>query len=105
MAFHIANLSEFPQVAALGQRAAQSDPSYRVRDRAIVALAYVMPIDQLVAFYERLLQSDSNEKVWNAAIRGADRQVKEPAARAFLEKLAAEDSDRGRYARSRLASE
>lgn len=103
MAFQVANLEEFPEVVALGQRAAESDPSLRVRARAITALAHAMPVQPLIAFYERLLANNPSEDIWNAAIRGADRQIKEPVARAFLEKLAAQDSEMGAYARGRLA--
>lgn len=62
-----------------------------------------MPVQPLIAFYERLLANNPSEDIWNAAIRGADRQIKEPVARAFLEKLAAQDSEMGAYARGRLA--
>jgi hypothetical protein len=65
----------------------------------------MMPVAELIPFYEQLLAKDASEATWRPVIRGADRQVKEPVARAFLDKLAAQDSDMGKYARSRLASE
>jgi hypothetical protein len=103
MAFQICNLEEFPAVAKLAQQSAQNDPSERVRQEALQAMAHVMPVAELIPYYERILANNPSERVWRGVIRGADRQIKEPAARAFLERLAAEPSERGAYARSRLA--
>ncbi len=86
MAFQFINMERFPQFLPLAQWCADNDPSEEVRREALRGLTRLMPVRQLVAYYQQKLASNPPTDVVFAVVSGLrdhnkDREVQQVLTR------------------------
>jgi HEAT repeat protein len=87
MAFQFHNMEKLPQLLPLIQRAAQNDPSPRVRREALGSMAALMTPEQIVPYYEQILGQDSSVDTMWAVLNGLREHREHPLSKRLLTQL------------------
>jgi hypothetical protein len=87
IAFQFINMERFPQFLPLAQWCADNDPSEEVRREALRGLTRLMPVRQLVAYYQHKLAANPPTDVVYAVISGLRDHNKDREVQQLLTRL------------------